>query len=160
VWREAAGSLVDDCPPSLTQLRWRVEEEQRAELRSHACLVRIESQLGTQLHRLGLVRRWWRRGRAAELASQLADCRRRRERSGRRLAHLDAKLQVIDNTEHARAAWIAQAREVLVRGVAAAQVLAEREQQHREQHQGGQGAAAGSPSAAVRGSRARLGAGS
>jgi hypothetical protein len=160
VWREAAGSLVDDCPPSLAQLRWRVEEEQRAELRSHACLVRIESQLGTQLHRLGLVRRWWRRGRAAELASQLADCRRRRERSGRRLAHLDAKLQVIDNTEHARAAWIAQAREVLVRGVAAAQVLAEREQQHREQHQGGQGAAAGSPSAAVRGSRARLGAGS
>jgi hypothetical protein len=160
VWREAAGSLVDDCPPSLAQLRWRVEEEQRAELRSHACLVRIESQLGTQLHRLGLVRRWWRRGRAAELAGELADCRWRRERSARRLAHLDAKLQVIDNTEHARAAWIAQAREVLVRGVAAAQVLAEREQQHREQHQGGQGAAAGSPSAAVRGSRARLGAAS
>jgi hypothetical protein len=55
----------------------------------------------------------------------------RRERSARRLAHLDAKLQVIDNTEQARAAWIAQAREVLVRGVAAAQVLAEREQ-HRD----------------------------
>jgi hypothetical protein len=157
VWRQAAGSLVDDCPPSLVHLR---EEEQRAELRSHAHLVRREAQLSTQRRRLGLVGRWWRRRRAGELARQLADCRRRRDRSARRLAHLDAKLQVIDNTEHARAAWITHAREVLVRGVAAAQVLAEREQHHREQHQGGQGAAAGSPSAAVRGSRARLGAGS
>jgi hypothetical protein len=145
VWREAAGSLVDDCPPSLVHLRWRVEEEQRAELRSHAQLVRREAQLGTQLGRLGLVGRWWRRRRAAELAGQLVDCRRRRERSARRLAHLDAKLQVIDNTEHARAAWVTQAREVLVRGVAAAQVLAEREQQHRlQQHEGGQRAGAGS----------------
>jgi hypothetical protein len=42
-------------------------------------------------------------------------------------------VQVIDNTEHARAAWIDQAREVLVRRVAAAQVLAEREQHHRLQ---------------------------
>jgi hypothetical protein len=135
VWREAAGSLVDDCPPSLTHLRWRVEEEQRAELRSHAHLVRTEAQLGDRLRRLGLVGRWWRRRRAAELRDELADCRVRRERSARRLAHLDAKLRVIDNTEHARAAWIAQAREVLVRGVAAAQVLAEREQQHRDGEQ-------------------------
>jgi hypothetical protein len=133
VWREAAGSLVDDCPPSLVHLRWRVEEEQRAELRSHAHLVRREAQLGGLLRRLGLVGRWWRRRRAAELAGQLADCRRRRERSARRLAHLDAKLQVIDNTEHARAAWITHAREVLVRGVAAAQVLAERQQRDGEQ---------------------------
>jgi hypothetical protein len=155
VWREAAGSLVDDCPPSLVQLRWRVEEEQRAELRSHAHLVRHEAQLGTQLHRLGLVGRWWRRGRAAELAGELADCRRRRERSARRLAHLDAKLQVIDHTEHARATWIGQAREVLVRGVAAAQVLAE-----RQRHQDGQQAAAGSPSLAIPSGRAQLGAGS
>jgi hypothetical protein len=145
VWREAAGSLVDDCPPSLVHLRWRVEEEQRAELRSHAHLVRSEAELGTQLRHLGLVGRWWRRRRAAELAGQLAECRRRRERSARRLAHLDAKLQVIDNTEHARAAWIAQAREVLVRGVAAAQVLAEREQQHRlQQHEDGQRVGVGS----------------
>jgi hypothetical protein len=36
---------------------------------------------------------------------------------------------VIDNTEQARAAWISQAREVLVRGVAAAQVLATRQRQ-------------------------------
>jgi hypothetical protein len=91
VWRQAAGSLVDDCPPSLVHLRWQ-----------------------------------------AELRAELAECRRRRERSARRLAHLDAKLQVIDNTEHARAAWIAQAREMLVRGVAAAQVLAERQAQHRD----------------------------
>jgi hypothetical protein len=131
VWREAAGSLVDDCPPRLAHLWWQVEEEQRAELRSHAHLVRREAQLGGLRRRLGLVGRWWRRRRAAELAGQLADCRVRRERSARRLAHLDAKLQVIDNTEHARAAWIAHAREVLVRGVAAAQVLAEREQ-HRD----------------------------
>ena len=154
VWREAAGSLVDDCPPSLVHLRWGVEEEQRAELRSHAHLVRSEAQLGTQLHRLGLVGRWWRRQRAMELAGELADCRRRRERSARRLAHLDAKLQVINNTEHARATWIGQAREVLVRGVAAAQVLAE-----RQQHQDGQQAAAGSLSLAIHSSRAQLGAG-
>jgi hypothetical protein len=135
VWREAAGSLVDDCPPSLAQLRWRVEEEQRAELRSYAQLVRTEAQLGALRRRLGLVGRWWRRRRAAELRDELADCRVRRERSARWLAHLDAKLRVIDNTEHARAAWIRQAREVLVRGVAAAQVLAEREQQHRDGEQ-------------------------
>jgi hypothetical protein len=135
VWRQAAGSLVDDCPPSLVHLRWQVEEEQRAELRSHAHLVRREAQLGGLRRRLGLVGRWWRRQQAAELAGQLADCRRRRERSQARLAHLDAKLQVIDNTEHARAVWITQAREVLVRGVAAAQVLAEREAQHRDGEQ-------------------------
>jgi hypothetical protein len=156
LWREAAGSLVDDCPPSLAQLRWRVEEEQRAELRSHAHLVRTEAQLGAQRRRLGLVGRWWRHRRARELAGQLVDCRQRRERSQRRLAHLDAKLQVIDNTEHARAVWITHAREVLVRGVAAAQVLAERQQQYQD----GQRAAAEGPSAAVRGSRAQSGAGS
>jgi hypothetical protein len=155
VWREAAGRLVDDCPPSLAHLRRRVEEEQRAELRSHAHLMRREAHLGDLLRRLGLVGRWWRRGRAAELAGQLADSRRRRERSARRLAHLDAKLQVIDNTERARATWIGQAREVLVRGVAAAQVLAE-----RQQHQDGQQAPAGSPSLAIPSSRAQLGAGS
>jgi hypothetical protein len=143
VWREGAGSLVDDCPPSLAHLRWRVEEEQRAELRSHAHLVRREAQLSGLRRRLGVVGRLWRRRwRAAELAGQLADCRRRRELSARRLAHLDAKLQVIDNTEHARSSWIMRAREVLVRGVAAAQVLAEREQQHREQHDGRQRAGA------------------
>jgi hypothetical protein len=54
-------------------------------------------------------------------------------------------LQVIDNTEQARAAWISQAREVLVRGVAAAQVLAEREQHHRlQQPDDGQRGGAGS----------------
>jgi hypothetical protein len=161
VWREAAGSLVDDCPPSLAHLRWGVEEEQRAELRSHAHLVRRESQLSGSLRRLGLVRRWWRRRRVAELRDKLAECRRRRERSARRLAHLDAKLQVIDNTEHARAAWITQAREVLIRGVAAAHALAERDQQHREQqHRDGQRAAAEGAPAAVRGTRAQPGAGS
>jgi hypothetical protein len=159
VWREAAGSLVDDCPPSLVHLRWRVEEEQRAELRSHAHLVRAEAQLGGLQRRLGLVGRWWRRRRARELAGRLVNCRRRRERSQRRLAHLDAKLQVIDSTEHARAAWIAHAREVLVRGVAAAQVLAERKQHREQPHEDGQRAAAG-PTAAVPGSRAHLGAGS
>jgi len=135
VWREAAGSLVDDCPPSLVHLRWRVEEEQRAELRSHAHLVRTEAHLGGLLRRLGLAGRWWQRGRVAGLRDELADCRARRERSGRRLAYLDAKLQVIDDTEHARAAWIAHAREVLTRGLTAAQVLAEREQQRRDSEQ-------------------------
>jgi hypothetical protein len=161
VWREAAGSLVDDCPPSLAQLRWRVEAEQRAELHSHAHLVRTEAQLSGLRRRLGLVGRWWHRRRAVELAGQLADCRRWRERSQQRLAHLDAKLQVIDHTEHARATWISQAREVLVRGVAAAQVLAERHQQHRaQQHQDSQWAGAEPPSLAMPSSRAQLGAGS
>jgi hypothetical protein len=95
-----------------------------------------------------------------ELAGQLADCRRRRERSQQRLAKLDAKLQVIDHTERARATWIRQAREVLVRGVAAAQVLAERHQQHRAQQQDGQRAGAERPSPTIPGSPAQLGAGS
>jgi hypothetical protein len=158
VWREAAASFVDDCPPSLAQLRWRVEEEQRAELRSHAHLVRTEAHLGAQRHRYRLILRLWRHRRVVELRDELADCHTRRERSQRRLAHLDAKLQVIDNTEHARAAWITHAREVLVRGVAAAQVFAEREQHHLEQpHDHGQKAAAGPPPA-VHGGRVRLGA--
>jgi hypothetical protein len=130
VWREAASSLVDDCPPSLAQLRWRVEEEQRAELRSHAHLVRTEAHLDTQRRGLGLLGWVCDRGRVAGLGEELADCRRRRERSGRRLAHLDAKLQVIDRAEHARAAWITQAREVLTHGLAATQVLAERQRHH------------------------------
>jgi hypothetical protein len=129
VWWEAAGSLVDDCPPSLVHLRQGVAAVQSAELRSHAHLVRREAQLGALLGRQGVVGRWWRRRRAAELAGRLADCRQRRGVTQRRLAYLEAKLQVIDNTEQARAAWISQAREVLVRGVAAAQVLAERQHQ-------------------------------
>jgi hypothetical protein len=135
VWLEAAASLVEICPPSLVHLRWQVEEEQRAELRGHAHLVRSEAALGAQLRRMSVAQRWWRRDLAADLRGQLANCRRRRERSGRQLAYLDAKLQVIDHTEHARAAWITQAREVLVRGLAAAQVLTECEPQpyHGEQ---------------------------
>ena len=129
VWREAAGSLVDDCPPSLLHLRWGVEEEQRAELRSHAHLLRRETQLGAPLRHQGLMGRLRNRQRAAELVGQLADCRQRRKQSQRRLAYLNAKLQVIDNTEQARAAWITQAREILIRGVAAGQVLAERQHQ-------------------------------
>jgi len=133
-----------------------VEEEQRAELRSHAHLVRTEAQLNGLRRRLGLVGRWWRRRRAVELAGQLADCQVRRQRSARRLAYVDAKLQVIDHTEHARAAWIAQAREILSRGVAAEQVLAERQQQHQD----GQRTGAARPSPPVPSSRAQLGAGS
>jgi hypothetical protein len=128
VWREAAASLVDEAPLSMRHLRWRVEEEQRAELRTHAHLVRAETQLDAQRRRVGPLGRWWQRDRVAGLGGDLADYRRRRERSGRRLAHLDAKLQVIDRSEHARAAWIAHAREILIRGLAAAQILTERQQ--------------------------------
>ncbi len=155
VWREAAASLVEVCPPSLLHLRWRVEEEQRAELRSHAHLVRTEGQLGAQRRRLGLLGLAWHRGRVAGLCAELADYRARRERSGRRLAHLDAKLQVIDHTEHARTAWITHIREVLTRGLAAAQVLAERQQQRRD---GGQVAGPAGPVTVE--ARVRLGAGS
>jgi hypothetical protein len=127
VWRETAASLADEVPPSLAHLRWRVEEEQRAELRTHAHLVRAEAQLDGEYRRLGSV---GRHDRVVGLRGELADYRRRRERSGWRLAHLDAKLQVIDRSEHARAAWIAQAREVLIRGLAAAQILTERQQRN------------------------------
>jgi hypothetical protein len=128
VWREAAASLVDEAPPSLGHLRWRVEEEQRAELRTHAHLGRAEAQLDGEHHRLGPVGRWWQHDHVVGLRGELADYRRRRERSGRRLAHLDAKLQVIDRSDQARAAWIAQAREVLIRGLAATQIFTEPQQ--------------------------------
>jgi hypothetical protein len=127
VWRDAAASLADDCPPCLLHLRWRVEEEQRGELRGHAHLVRTEAHLGAQLRRYSLIVRLWRRRQVAELCGKLTDCRTLRERSERRLAYLDAKLQVIQRVEQARAVWITQAREVLVRGLAAAQLLGERE---------------------------------
>ena len=126
VWREAAGSLVDDCPPSLVHLRWRIEEEQRAELRSHAQLLRREAQLGTSAASLG--------SGGAVVAPPAG--RRVGEPAGRlpRAAGAvgaapwpsGAKLQVMENTERARAAWEWQTREVLVRGVAATQVLVER----------------------------------
>jgi hypothetical protein len=130
VWEEAAASLVEDCPPTLTHLRLRVEETRRGELRGHAQLVRAETQLAGRLGRFGLARRLWHRRHFAVLAGQLADCRRRRLQAERRLALLDAKLRVIAATEQARTAWIAQAREVLVRGVAAARVLADHPPHH------------------------------
>lgn len=120
VWREAAASLVEACPPCLLPWRWRVEEEQRAELRGHAHLVRTEAHLGGVLRRLGM---------ASRLRGELATCRTLRERSETRLAFMDAKLLVIDRTERARAAWIHNAHQVLARGVAAAQILAGRQQQ-------------------------------
>jgi hypothetical protein len=125
MWEEAAGSLAEDCPPTLTQLRSQIEETRRSELRSHAQLVRAETQLAGRLRQLGLARRLWHRRHHAVLTAQLADCRRRREQAERRLALLEAKLRVIEATEQARMVWITQAREVLVRGVAAAQVLAD-----------------------------------
>lgn len=128
MWWEAAASLVDEAPPSLAHLGWRVEEEQRGELRGHAHLVRAEAHLGVQLHRSSLLVRLWRYRQVAELRGRLARCRRLREVSQRRLAILDAKLQVIQRAEQARAAWIAGAREVLARGLAAVQILTEREQ--------------------------------
>jgi hypothetical protein len=130
MWEEAAASLAEDCPPSLTDLRWPVEETRRGELRSHAQLVRAETQLAGRLGRFGVARRLWHRRHLGVLSAQLADCRRRRQQAERRLAVLEAKLQVIAATEQARMVWIAQAREVLVRGVAAAQVLADHHPQH------------------------------
>jgi hypothetical protein len=125
VWEEAAASLAEDCPPTLAHLHGPVEQTQRGELRSHAQLVRAETQLAARLRRFGLVGRLWHRRHLAVLRAQLGDCRRRRQQAERRLALLDAKLQVIEATERARTVWIAQAREVLVRGVAAARVLAD-----------------------------------
>ena len=130
VWEEAAASLGEDCPPTLAHLRLPIEETQRSELRSHAQLVRAETQLGGRLRRFGLARRLWHRRHFGVLSAQLADCRRRRQQAERRLAVLEAKLQVIAATDQARMVWIAQAREVLVRGVAAARVLAD---QHPQQ---------------------------
>ena len=135
VWREAAASLAEECPPTLARFRWRVEEVQRGELRSHAQLTRTEAQLGAQLRQLGVAGRLWRRRQVAELRHQLGDCRTRREWSQRRLAYLDAKLQVIGATNQARTVWITGAREVLVRGVAAAQVLDDREEYRHQDNQ-------------------------
>jgi hypothetical protein len=125
VWEEAAASLAEECPPALTHLRWEVEETQRGELRSHAQLGRAETELAGRLGRFGLARRLWHRRHLAVLSAQVADCRRRRQQAERRLALLEAKLRELEATEQARTVWIAQAREVLVRGVAAAQVLAD-----------------------------------
>src|SRR5512133_2057943 len=119
VWEEAAASLAEDCPPTLAHLHGPVEEIQRAELRSHAQLVRAETQLAARLRRFGLARRLWHHRHLAVLAGQLSDCRRRRQQAERRLAVVEAKLAVIEATEQARRAWIAHAHEVLVRGVAA-----------------------------------------
>jgi len=129
VWREAAASLVEACPPCLLPWRWRVEEEQRAELHGHAHLVRTEAHLGGGLRHLGVASRLRHRGRVGRLRGELATCRTLRERSETRLAFLDAKLLVIDRTEQARAAWMHDAHQVLARGVAAAQILADRQQQ-------------------------------
>jgi hypothetical protein len=128
-WEEAAASLVEDCPPSMTDLRWLVEETQRSELRGHAQLVRAETQLAARLRRFGLAGRLWHRRHHAVLRAQQVDCRRRRQQAERRLAVLEAKLAVIEATEQARTAWIALAREVLVHGVAAARVLADHHHQ-------------------------------
>jgi hypothetical protein len=129
VWEEAAASLAEECPPTLAHLHGPVEEIQRAELRSHAQLVRAETQLAARLRRFGLAGRLWHRRHHAVLRAQLVDCRRRRQQAERRLAVLEAKLAVIEATEQARTAWIAQAREVLVHGVAAARVLADHHHQ-------------------------------
>jgi hypothetical protein len=129
VWREAAASLMEACPPCLLPWRWRVEEEQRAELRGHAHLVRAEAHLGGVLRRLSVASRLRHRGRVGRLRGELATCRTLRERSETRLAFMDAMLLVIDRTEQARAAWIHDAHQVLARGVAAAQILAGRQQQ-------------------------------
>jgi hypothetical protein len=125
VWEEAAASLAEDCPPTLIHLRWPAEDTRRGELRGHGQLVRAETQLAGRVGRFGLIRRLLRRRHFAVLAGQLSDCRRRRAQAERRLALLEAKLAVIAATEGARAAWIAQAQEVLVRGVAAARILAD-----------------------------------
>ena len=125
VWEEAAASLAEEFPPPLASLRWQIEETRRGELRSHGQLVRAETQLAAPLGRFGLAGRLWHRRHLAVLAGQLSDCRRRRQQAERRLAPLEAKLAVIEATEQARMVWIAQAREVLVRGVAAARVLAD-----------------------------------
>jgi hypothetical protein len=126
VWRQAAASLVEVCPTSLGHLRGRVEQERRAQLRGQAQGVRIQAALEGQLTSMGLVGRVAYRRRVAELHGRLAMCRDGLERSQARLGWLAAKLQVIDTTEQAREAWLADAHDVLARGVAAARVLDER----------------------------------
>jgi hypothetical protein len=130
VWREAAASLVEDCPPSFLQFRERVEEERRGELRGHAHLIRTEAQLGASLARFGLLGRLLlHRGEVVELRSKVANCQQSRNRSEQRLGWLEAKLEAIDRAERARAAWMADAHEVLARGVAAIRVLTQRTEQ-------------------------------
>jgi hypothetical protein len=126
VWRQAAASLVEVCPPSLGHLRGRVEQELRDQLRGQAEGVRTQATLEGQLISMGLVGRLAYRRRVAELHGRLSVCRRGLERSQARLGWLAAKLRVIDTTEQARQAWLAHAHDVLARGVVAARVLNER----------------------------------
>jgi hypothetical protein len=126
VWRQAAASLVEVCPTSLGHLRGRFEQERRAQLRGQAQGVRIQAALEGQLITLRLVGRLAHRRRVAELRGRLAMCRHGLERSQARLDWLAAKLQVIGTTEQARQAWLADAHDVLARGVIAARVLDER----------------------------------
>jgi hypothetical protein len=107
VWREAAASLVEVCPPSFLQFRERVEEERRGELRGHAHLIRTEAQLGASLARFGLLGRLLlHRGEVVELRSKVANRQQSRNRSEQRLGWLEAKLEVIDRAERARTAWM------------------------------------------------------
>jgi hypothetical protein len=129
VWLEAAASLVDDCPPSYLHVQGRVEEERRGELRGHAHLLRTEAALGAAFGRFSLGARLWNRRKVAELRSKLTTNGTLRHRSEERLAFLDAKLSVIDRAEQARLSWLADAHDELARGLAAAQVLAGRQQQ-------------------------------
>jgi hypothetical protein len=125
VCREAAGSLVDACPASLAHLRPRVVDEQRAELRARAHLLRERIILARELRGLRLLQRC-RRSALAEGRAELASCDRRLRTCEARLAALGAKLQVITAAERARDAWIAGGHRALARGVAATRTLAAR----------------------------------
>lgn len=116
VWRQAAASLVEVCPTSLGHLRGRVEQERRAQLRGQAQGVRIQATLEGQLTSMGLVGWLAYCRRVAELHGRLAMCRHGLERSQAGLGWLAVKLRVIDTTEQAREAWLADARDVLARG--------------------------------------------
>lgn len=123
VWREAARSLVEVCPPSFSHLRLPVEEERRAELRTHDHLVRAEAQIGAILRSFGWFARLRHRAEVAERRSELLTCWQLRARSKARLVRLNAKIEAIAWADQARSAWLLEAHDVLVRGVAAVEVL-------------------------------------
>jgi hypothetical protein len=143
LWAEVATSLAEEFPPSLSHLRMDIEEELRAEQRTHASLAR-------RLAALSVRRSRWRRAAAAS-ESLVAEQERVQAQLGvcaERLATLDAELRAIGRRDEQRAGWFRDTRDLLARGVAAMHVL-----EARRREAGGE---QGGPARPTTGGRAGL----
>jgi hypothetical protein len=130
-WVRVATSLAEEFPPSLSQLRVDLEEELRAEQRTHAGLAR-------ELGALSVRRSRWRRAPAglASLADEQARVRVQLGVCAERLTMLDAEFAAIGRREEERAGWFRDTCDLLARGVAAMHVLAARRREERGERGG------------------------